>query len=148
MKVKIMRLHDNAVIPKAAHDTDAGLDLTAVSKSHDHDGNIVYGTGIAVEIPQGFVGLLFPRSSNAKKQLMLTNSVGVVDSGYRGEILFKFKRFPNYYTTYKADGQPEWNIGDRIGQLIIIPYPRIELEEVEELEKSDRGSGGYGSTGE
>lgn len=84
---------------------------------------------------------------NAKKQLMLTNSVGVVDSGYRGEILFKFKRFTNYYTTYKADGQPEWNIGDRIGQLIIIPYPRIELEEVEELEKSDRGSGGYGSTG-
>jgi dUTP pyrophosphatase len=90
MVVKIKKLVENAVIPAYSKKGDAGLDLTAVSKTIDENSNIVYGTGLAVEIPEGFVGLLFPRSSNSKTDLYLTNHVGVVDSGYRGEIMFKF----------------------------------------------------------
>lgn len=166
MKVKIKRLSENAVIPKYAKDQDAGLDLVATSKTYDENGNVVYGTGLAFEIPKGYVGLLFPRSSNAKKDLLLSNSVGVLDSGYRGEVLFKFKSTLNsqesevktelyyeYESTYISSSNPEYyfentyEIGDRIGQLIIMPYPTIEFEEVEELSESERGSGGYGSTG-
>lgn len=80
MEVKIKKLNENAVIPTYAKDGDAGMDLTATSKSFDEYGNVVYGTGLAFEIPKGYVGLLFPRSSNAKTELFLTNSVGVLDS--------------------------------------------------------------------
>lgn len=141
MKVKIKRLRDDAKLPQYAHDTDAGLDLTAVYREVDDFGNIVYGTGLAFEIPVGYVGLLFPRSSNAKKDLRLTNAVGVLDSGFRGEVTFK-------YRPTKERGSKCYHIGDRIGQLIIIPYPKIEFEEVDKLSESDRGEGGYGSTGE
>ena len=99
-----------------------------------------YHTDIAVEIPDGHVGLLFPRSSIYKQDLLLTNSVGVVDSGYRGEVMFKFK--PIAYEV-----KQHYQVGDRIGQLIIIPYPYIEFVEAEELSDSERGEGGYGSSG-
>lgn len=148
MKVRIKKLHENAVVPKYAHATDAGLDLTAVSKEIDKDGNVVYHTGLAFEIPEGYMGLIFPRSSNAKKHMYLTNSVGVVDAGFRNEVLLKFKRVQPYYATQQGYYNAEWNEGDRVGQLIIMPYPSIEFEEVEELSDSDRGMGGYGSTGE
>ena len=80
MKVRIKKLHKNAVIPFYSKKGDAGLDLTAISKEYDEYGNVVYGCGLAFEIPDGQVGLLFPRSSNAKKDLLNTNSVGVIDS--------------------------------------------------------------------
>jgi dUTP pyrophosphatase len=137
MKVKIKKLHKDAVIPKYAKDGDAGMDLTAVEVAAD-GGTITYKTGIAVEIPRWHVGLLFPRSSVYKTGQRLTNCVGVIDSGYRGEIMMKFTLSPY---------QREYNIGDRVGQLIIMPYPKIEFEEVEELSKSARGNTGYGSTG-
>ena len=139
MEVKIKRLHPNAVIPRYAKNGDAGMDLTAISVYRDDDGNIVYGTGISIEIPQGYVGFLFPRSSNSKTNLTLTNSTGVIDSGYRGEISMKFKELKYEIKRY--------DIGDRIGQLIIMPYPQIEFKEVDELSKSERGDAGYGSTG-
>ena len=145
MKVKIKKLSENAVVPKYAHDTDAGLDLVATSIQWDEDGNFVYGTGLAFEIPKGYVGLIFPRSSNAKKELVLSNSVGVVDSGYRGEVTFKFKPTKEVNTSNPII--EIYDIGDRIGQLIILPYPKIEFEEADELSKSERGEGGYGSTG-
>lgn len=140
MKVKIKKLHPDAVVPKYAHETDAGLDLTAVWCKLDDDGNIVYGTGLAFEIPEGYVGLLFPRSSNSKKDLVLMNSVGVIDSGYRGDVTFKYRELHDDYPTI-------YDIGDRIGQMIILPYPKIEFEEADELSESERGEGGYGSTG-
>lgn len=139
MKVRIKRLVKNAVIPTYAKAGDAGMDLTATSVWRDDEGNVCYGTGIAMEIPNGYVGLIFPRSSNAKKDLLLTNSVGVIDSGYRGQITLKFKAAFGSNNIY--------NIGDRIGQIIIMPYPNIEFEEVDELSESERGKGGYGSTG-
>lgn len=150
MLVKIKRLVPNAVIPQYAHTTDAGLDLVATSMSFDDDGNVVYGTGLAFEIPEGFVGLLFPRSSNCKKDLALTNSVGVIDSGYRGEVTMKFKpavRFSeNMFACHRGPNSPVYGIGDRIGQMIILPYPEIKFWEVDELSESDRGTNGYGST--
>lgn len=139
MNVKIKKLHKDAVIPSYAKEGDAGLDLTATSMSCDDYGNLCYGTGLAFEIPKGYVGLVFPRSSNSKKDLWLTNSVGVIDSGYRGEVSFKYRPVDLEERIYQ--------IGERVGQLIIMPYPNIEFEEVEELSKTERGCGGYGSSG-
>ena len=166
LKVKIKKLNENAVIPAYSQYGDAGMDLVATSEYCDEYGNIVYGTGLAFEIPKGYVGLLFPRSSNAKKEILLSNSVGVIDSGYRGEVMLKFKstvrvlyfsgllnflydlfkiipkklKIKNYYG--KA-----YKLGDKVGQIIILPYPQIEFEEAEELSETERGNGGYGSTG-
>jgi dUTP pyrophosphatase len=137
VKVKIKKLHEDAGMPGYAKDGDAGMDLTAVDVESD-GGVITYKTGLAVEIPRWHVGLLFPRSSVYKTGQSLTNCVGVIDSGYRGEIMLKFTLSPY---------QREYEIGDRVGQLIIMPYPMIEFEEVEELTETSRGKGGYGSTG-
>ena len=150
MEVKIKKLYEDSILPTKAHATDAGYDLYAHYKSYDDDGNVVYGSGIAMEIPQGYVGLVFPRSSNAKKDLILSNSVGVIDSGYRGEILFKFKPssvIEKPDLAYIPESIAKYEIGERIGQIIIIPYPDIEFVEVDELSDSERGIGGYGSSG-
>ena len=139
LKVKIKKLNENAVIPTYSKNGDAGLDLTAISEKWNEDNSIVtYDTGLAIEIPKGYVGLLFPRSSIYKTSLDLTNAVGVIDSGYRGSIMFKFR--------YVEEGMV-YDVGDRVGQLIIMPYPQIEFEEVEELSESERNTGGFGSTG-
>ena len=144
LQVKIKKLHKDAVLPQYAKDGDAGMDLTAVSKEWDSINHVwVYDTGLSFEIPKGYVGLLFPRSSIFKLELNLTNSVGVLDSGYRGNVMFKFRDsfdFESYGDTYE--------IGDRIGQIIILPYPQIEFIEVDELSETERGTGGYGSTGQ
>ncbi len=136
LNIKIKKLHKDAVIPTKAHATDAGCDLYATSCHYDN-GLIIYGTGIAVEIPEGYVGLVFPRSSIANTHLTLSNSVGVIDSGYRGEVMAKFRK----------GGTRGYHVGERIAQLIILPYPEVVFEEAEELSESDRGTGGYGSSG-
>lgn len=147
MKLKIKKLDKRAVVPSYSKPGDAGMDLTAINISKDNVGNITYHTGISIEIPKGYVGLLFPRSSICKKQQFLTNSVGVVDSGYRGEIMAKFKPvMGSYETILELFESNEYQIGDRVVQLLIIPYPQIELEEVEELSDTERGYGGFGST--
>ena len=152
MQIKIKKLYEDSILPTKAHATDAGYDLYAHSKSYDDDGNVVYGSGVAMEIPKGYVGLVFPRSSNAKKDLILSNSVGVIDSGYRGEISFKFKQTPKVLTgasgtfvTYQYT--KDYGLGERVGQIIIMPYPDVEFIEVEKLSDSERGNGGYGSSG-
>lgn len=136
LKIKIKQLTPTAQLPTKAHATDAGYDLYA-SSCHYEDGMLHFGTGVAVEIPAGYVGLVFPRSSIANTHLTLSNSVGVIDSGYRGEIKAKFRK----------GGTRGYNVGDRIAQLIIMPYPEVTFEEVDELNESDRGEGGYGSSG-
>lgn len=139
MKVKVKRMHPDAVIGKYAKPGDAGIDLTAVDVIYSDD-KVTYDTGLAFEIPEGHVGLLFPRSSNSKKDLLLTNSVGVLDSGYRGSVKFVYR--------HATDAAPSlYEVGDRIGQLLILPYPSVELVEAEELSETERGAGGYGSTG-
>jgi dUTP pyrophosphatase len=139
MKVRIIKLDSSARIPKYAKRGDAGMDLYATSFKIDAHNNYVFGTGLAMEIPKGHVGFLFPRSSISKTAHSLRNAVGVVDSGYRGEIMLKFET-----NTLKS---PVYEIGDRIGQIIIMPYPQVEFDEVFELSKTQRGAGGFGSSG-
>lgn len=138
MKVKIRKLHKDAVIPRYAKDGDAGMDLTVTSVEKVDIIKYRYGFGLAIEIPKGYVGLVFPRSSIHNNNQSLTNSVGVIDSGYRGEV-----------TAVMIGGSPEkaYKIGERAAQLIIMPYPEIEFEEVDTLSETERGHGGYGSTG-
>jgi dUTP pyrophosphatase len=139
MKVKFKKLHEDAKAPYQGTIGSAGFDLTAVSMEELDNGYLRYGTGLAVEIPAGHVGLVFPRSSIFKTGMTLTNCVGVIDSDYRGEITAVF--------TVGDDIETEYKIGDRICQLIIMPYPQIEYIEASELSDTARGTGGYGSTG-
>ena len=139
MIIKLKKTHPHADLPTYSKDGDAAMDLQAVEVIKDKYGNYVYLTGIAIEIPPGFVGLLFPRSSVSKTSMALANSVGVVDSGYRGEIMLKYRQ--------TGDKNPIYRAGDRVGQLMIIPYPKVEFIEVDELSTTARGSGGFGSTG-
>lgn len=140
MIVYFKKTHPKAVTPKYALAGDGCLDLWAVSREEDCDGNLVFNTGIAIEIPVGYVGLLFPRSSVTKTELFLGNSVGVIDSNYRGEVILKF-------TKTKSRGGQSYYPGDKIGQLLIIERPCIVLKEVAELSDTNRGSAGFGSTG-
>jgi dUTP pyrophosphatase len=139
MLVKVKKLHKNAVVPTYAKPGDAGLDLTATETIQVTETHITYGTGLAFEIPEGYVGLVYPRSSIRKYDLRLTNSVGVIDSGYRGEVQATFDRIGRKLQNYGP--------GDRIAQIIIMPHPLITLVETEELSDSERGTGGFGSTG-
>lgn len=169
MEVKI-KLVEGAILPTYAKPGDAGMDLTALSVRYNEDNDYIeYDSGISVEIPEGYVGLVFPRSSISNYDLMLTNAVGVIDSGFRSTIKARFK----IATTYEQEfvdqatleqGQfkmavfpidvvqetlviaPIYKIGDRFAQLIIIPYPKVEFKVVDELSASERGEGGYGST--
>lgn len=142
MQVKIKRLHPTAVIPQYAKPGDAGMDLVATQVMIDDQLNFIkYNTGIAMEIPEGYVGLIYPRSSLSKKQSYLCNHVGVIDSGYRGEITCCFRN-----VTADKNYKP-YEVGERIAQIIIMPYPNIQFVESDELSETERGDGGYGSTG-
>jgi len=144
MKVKFKKLNPLATTPKYAKNGDAGMDLTCVYIENTDD-YVQFDTGLAFEIPEGYVGLLFPRSSNSKKDLLMCNSVGVIDSSYRGPVMARFKGVT--HTQQEKLLLDSYKIGDACCQLIIIPYPQIELDEVEELSSTDRGEGGFGSTG-
>lgn len=142
LNIRCKKLHPDAVIPQYAKPGDAGMDLTAVSVGVRGDGRYEYDIGLSFEIPEGYVGLIFPRSSINKKDLLLTNSVGVVDSGYRGEVKAVF--MPT------VDNPERYSPGERCCQIIILPHPIINFEDVgdEQLTESDRGTGGFGSTGQ
>ena len=138
MKLVYELKHPNAVVPKKANVNDAGFDLTAVTARFDvSSGFFEYDTGVAVEIPPGYVGLVYPRSSISKYDLQLANSVGVIDSGYCDSIKLRFK--------VTAEGPRKiYIVGERIGQLVVIPLPEIEL--VQGVVGGDRG--GFGTSGE
>ena len=143
MLVKIKKLNPKAVIPSYSKPGDAGMDLTITSIISENSLDISYGFGIAVEIPEGFVGLVFPRSSIRKTDLILSNSVGVIDSGYRGELQATF----NKITTTIENQKNDYKVGDRVCQIMIIPHPDVTFIETDELSSSERGEGGFGSTG-
>lgn len=138
MQIKFIKTHPDAVVPKYATNGDAGLDLTAVSCKNIDTEHIKYNFGVAIEIPTGYVGLIFPRSSCYKKRQLMSNCVGVIDSGYRGEIS----------TIMLGTSRESYKTGDRVAQLIIVPYPSVEMVEVDSLSSSDRGDNGYGSRGD
>lgn len=140
MDIKIKLLRENAIIPSYGKIGDAGLDLTATSIIFEDESQISYGTDIAIEIPNGYVALIVPRSSIRNYDISLSNSVGVIDSGYRGELQATFNK--------KNDIDNKlYNIGDRVCQMIIIPYPTINFLVSDNLSDTERGEGGFGSSG-
>ena len=192
LKVKIKKLVPEAVIPAYAKDGDMGMDVTATSVEYDRELDcFVYHTGLAFELPKGYGMLIFPRSSNRKTNSYMANHVGILDSGYRGELLlcYKYKdSVLSILSSFRSDKFIEriannletqdvkrlamaliktsndiinddlqlndfmrnfapYKAGDRIGQIVIVPYPTIEFEETDTLSESERGAGGHGSTG-
>lgn len=145
MELKFKRLSDKAIMPIRAHKSDAGLDLTCTSikpmRNACNQFLLEYHTDLAVEIPEGYVGLLFPRSSVCNTSLIQSNCVGVIDSGYRGEIKVVFRNTTDVIpAVYKE--------GERFCQLVIVKLADIDIVEAPELSESDRGTNGYGSTGD
>lgn len=145
MVIKYKRLSDKAIAPVKAHITDAGFDLTCayITTEINECGQLilVYHTDLAVEIPEGYFGALVPRSSVYKKAISLTNCMGVIDAGYRGEVIAKFRSTTDVVpAVYKE--------GDRFAQLLILPVPEVQFEESETLSETDRGDEGFGSTNE
>jgi len=141
MKLKVKKTIKHAKLPTYAHVDDGGMDLYAADNGYfNTDYQFVeYDTGIAVEIPKDYVGLIFPRSSISKTPHMLCNSVGVIDCGYTGSVKLRFK-------TDQEKEYLEYKFGDRIAQLILVHRPKLELEEVSELRETERGDGGFGHT--
>ena len=147
--VNFKKLHEDATIPSYATDGSAGLDCTTVTDPIQKDTYIGYKLGFSVEIPEGYVGYLFPRSSISKTDLSLSNAVGVIDSDYRGEVQARFysKHYSGVYNDMIPRNTHKYIKGDRVCQLIIMPLPRIKPQWVDELSDSERGDGGHGSTG-
>lgn len=143
MKINIKKLNDKAMIPTIGSQHSAGMDLYACIDSSiiimPHS-TIKVGTGLAMELPEGYFGAIFARSGLATKQgLRPANAVGVVDSDYRGEYIVALHNDTDIPQTITP--------AERIAQLVIIPYLSIEFEEVGNLSETDRGTGGFGSTG-
>ncbi len=139
MKIRFKKLHPDAILPIRATDGAAGFDLTAVTCKYGDNGKVFYDTGIAVKIPTGYVGLVFERSSVHKTGLSLCNAVGVIEADYWGSIQFVFR--------INCGSCSPYQVGDRIGQIVFVPIPAVELVESDELSETARGAGGYGSTG-
>lgn len=137
MKIKIKKLHPNAVTPFYATEGSAAMDLTAVSSEYIDTEHIKYNFGLAFQIPKGKAGLIFPRSSCYKQKQLLSNCVGVIDSDYRGEIS----------AVMIGTSKRSYTTGERVAQIMFIDAPQIEFIETDELSTSERGEGGYGSTG-
>lgn len=137
--VKIRKVDENAVIPFRAHPSDAGMDVTAVSMEMTED-YVEYDTGLQFQLPKGYAMLIFPRSSNSKKDLLLCNSVGILDAGYTGNLKLRFKLTTEGYT------EKIYNPGDKVGQIVIIPYPEVNFIETDNFNETDRGDDGFGST--
>lgn len=147
MKIKFSKLSPDAVTPKQAKRGDAGYDLTAISYNYVADAPVPfynYEFGLAIEVPDGWVGLLFPRSSLSNKDLTLTNCVGVVDSGYRGPLSARFRT-----THFKGELPKLYQAGERVVQLVLVPCMDAEFFEVpyESLTITERSNGGFGSSG-
>lgn len=146
MNLKLVKKHEDAKLPVKAHSTDAGFDLFAVTKTIDKDNRqITYGTGVAIEIPEGKVGLIFPRSSVRKTDLSLSNCTGVIDAKFQGEIMATFTMLNEDSLKKKT----HYQVGDRIAQLVVIDLSDISgFDVVESFDTiSERGEGAYGSTG-
>ncbi len=155
MKISYKKLHENAVLPKHAKKGDGAVDLYATSvrvETHEAPGEsyyfIEYGTGLAVEIPKGYAGLLLPRSSSSKTSLIMANSIGLVDSSYRGEIKVRYRLDSVGYKDLMETGKANvYQIGQAVAQLMIVPYVTQQTVFVDTLSSTDRGDGGFGSTG-
>ena len=143
MKIEIKKLRENAVIPTkgsqqaAGYDLYAAIDAPVIIKPHTTE---KIGTGLAIAVPDGYFGAIFARSGLATKQgLRPANCVGVADSDYRGEYIVALHN--------DTDEEKTIDCGERIAQLVVMPYLSVEFEETDELSETERGAGGFGSTG-
>lgn len=147
MEIKFKRLRNTAKRPVRATEGAAAFDLfvsraeSIETEAYEQTDRVIisYHSDIAFEIPSGYMGLLVPRSSVSKTGQLMANSVGVIDSDYRGEVSGRFDVDSRHYVRYSE--------GERFAQLIIVPVPEVELREATELSYTSRGNGGYGSTG-
>lgn len=143
MKVKVMKLKADAILPTRGSTSAAGYDLYACLDADsiviESGKTVKVGTGLAFEIPEGYFGAIFARSGLAVKGLRPANCVGVADSDYRGEYIVALHN--------DSDADMVVTKGDRIAQLVVMPYLPVEFDEVEDLDKTERGAGGFGSTG-
>lgn len=153
--VKVKPLSPDAKVPTYASDGSAGLDFTAVNADFDKETQtILYHTGWAVEIPMGYVGLLFPKSGIYKKTMRLTNNVGILDSDYRGEVCARFENNTNaflhnldedrFFKRFGKTNRKDYVPGDAIIQLVVVPIPRVNILVAEELSETERGESGFG----
>ncbi|MGH2674875.1 MAG: dUTP diphosphatase [Actinomycetota bacterium] len=142
MRIEFRKLDPDVVLPRRARDGDAGLDLHANAGQKVGPGErAMVPTGLAVAIPVGHAGLVLPRSGLASRQgLTLANAPGLIDAGYRGEIIVAVVNLDPVEPV-------EIRKGDRIAQLLVVPFAEVEPAEVAELPPSKRGEGGFGSTG-
>jgi dUTP pyrophosphatase len=142
MELPVQRLAATATMPTRATAGDAGLDLYASEAARLEPGaRASVGTGLAIEIPEGHAGLVLPRSGWAAKHgISLVNAPGLIDAGYRGEVRVLL---------LNTDGEEAFEIseGDRIAQLLVVPFASLEPVEADSLAESERGGGGFGSTG-
>lgn len=142
--MRIKKLHQKAVVPHYATEGSAGLDLTVISDNDTivipYQGTMLCRTGLAFEIPKGYVGLIYIRSSvGSKLDLVLSNQVGVIDSDYRGEVMLPLRNLGRSARVI--------NSGTRIAQMVITPINQVDIEITDELSETKRGVGGFGSTG-
>jgi dUTP pyrophosphatase len=141
-ELSFRRLDPDAILPERAHPGDAGFDLRSIADVEVGPGErAMIGTGVAVAVPDGHAGLVLPRSGLASKHgLTLANAPGLIDSGYRGEVIC---------SVVNLDPQESVKIarGDRIAQLVVVEVPQLRPRWVDELPPSSRGEGGFGSTG-
>lgn len=142
-KINIKKLNENAVIPTYGSEFSAGADLYALADETiviEPHATVLVHTGVAMEIPTGYVGLIFARSGLAtKRALAPANKVGVIDSDYRGEIMVALHNHSEEPKTIEN--------GERVAQLVLVPYISADFDEVDELSDTVRGEGGFGSTG-
>lgn len=144
MQLKFKKLIKKAITPTRAYEHAAGFDLYALGNTtmYNYSGYPIgkqFIIGIAVEIPEGFVGLLLPRSSSPDRNIAFGHSVGIIDADYRGEILVRYVNYCHEAQYYRP--------GDKCAQLVIVPQPKFDLVEVDELSETLRGQGGFGSSG-
>lgn len=142
--MRIKKLHQKAVVPHYATEGSAGLDLTVISDNDTivipYQGTMLCRTGLAFEIPKGYVGLIYIRSSvGTRLDLVLSNQVGVIDSDYRGEVMLPLRNLGRSARVI--------NSGTRIAQMVITPINQVDIEITDELSETKRGVGGFGSTG-
>jgi dUTP pyrophosphatase len=140
MKVRFKRLIDTAKAPQRGSDYAAGWDLVATSINREN-GVLSYGTSLSIEIPKGYFGVLAARSSIYRTDLMLANGIGIIDSDYRGELIFKFRLLD------QSNHPKVYSVGDRIGQLVILSHAAPEWIEADVIDDAQRGDGGFGSSG-
>ncbi len=142
LQLAVKKVRDGAIVPARAYEGDAGLDLAACERVELEPGaRALVPTGLAVAIPEGYAGYVQPRSGLAAKHgISIVNTPGLVDSGYRGELLVNLVNHDEEHTFVVEPGM-------RIAQLVILSVPPVELVEVDELPASERGAGGFGSSG-